>query len=93
MIFDRLQRPVTCFKEFAETRTYLPSPNFLMTYFEAKYHAMIVETPKNEAMKGEKIVTAPRIQVMRKNYTQKIEFRRVYWLCQLFKATSQNVRP
>ena len=52
IIFDGLQQSVTCFTKFAETRTYLPSPNFLMTYFEAKYHAMIVETQKNEAMKG-----------------------------------------
>ena len=66
-----MQRSVTCFTEFADTRTYLPSPNFLMTYFEAKYHAVRVETPKNEAMKGGKIVTAPRSQVMKKNCTQK----------------------
>ena len=44
--------------------------SILMAHFEALYHPMTVETPKNEAMKRKKFITAPRSQVMRKNGKQ-----------------------
>ena len=63
-IFERLQRSVTL---LAETRTFLAPPNFPMAHFEARNHSAIVKTPKNEDMKGNKFVTAPRSQVITKN--------------------------
>ena len=46
-----------------------------MAHFEAQYHPMTVETPKNEVMKRKKFVTAPRSQMMWKMAKKYVEFR------------------
>ena len=74
-IFDRLPRTVTCFTVLAETRTFLPSPNFLMAHFEALYHPMTVETHKNEAVKRKKSSQHLEVRWWGKMAKKYVEFR------------------